>query len=91
MLPSLRWKFSVSLTLSNPSSVLPEGLAAPDPGTVWYGIKLLSSVTNVFHRYGKITVSGDGLYRAEEDKPAYFYIDTHGMDGTPEVRVEGGW
>ena len=42
------------------------------------------------HRYGKITVSGDGLYRAEEDKPAYFYIDTHGMDGTPEVRVEGG-
>ena len=45
---------------------------------------------DLFHqRYGKITVSGDGLYRAEEDKPAYFYIDTHGMDGTPEVRVEG--
>jgi len=40
-------------------------------------------------RYGKLTVSGDGLYRAEEDKPAYFYIDTHGMEGTPEVRVEG--
>ena len=34
-------------------------------------------------------MSGEGLYRAEEDKPAYFYIDTHGMEGTPEVRVEG--
>ena len=41
-----------------------------------------------FHRYGKITVSGDGLYRAEEDSTEYFYIDTHGMDGPPEVRVE---
>lgn len=40
-------------------------------------------------RFGKITVSGEGLYRGEEDKPAHFYIDTHGMEGTPEVRVEG--
>ncbi|XP_067948102.1 filamin-A-like isoform X2 [Watersipora subatra] len=39
--------------------------------------------------YGKITVRGDGLYRAEEDRPAHFFIDTHGMEGTPEVRVEG--
>ena len=50
---------------------------------------LLIKKQKICCRFGKITVSGDGLYKAEEEKPAHFYIDTHGMDGTPEVRVEG--
>ncbi|XP_074658482.1 filamin-B-like isoform X2 [Tubulanus polymorphus] len=36
-----------------------------------------------------ITVTGDGLIRAEEDKPAFFRVDTNGRKGELFVQVDG--
>ncbi|CAH1781771.1 unnamed protein product [Owenia fusiformis] len=36
-----------------------------------------------------ITASGDGLYRGEEDKPATFFVNTHGSRGSLSVSVDG--
>jgi len=40
-------------------------------------------------RLGLLTVYGAGLCCGEVDHDAVFYIDTHGMHGTPVILVEG--
>ncbi|CAF0927406.1 unnamed protein product, partial [Didymodactylos carnosus] len=36
-----------------------------------------------------VTVHGEGLYHAQEDRPANFFIDTKDMQGDLKVRIEG--